>query len=125
MVKISLFRRLVIIIWPAAAPVAVPTDEDLRRMVHDLVRERLMHAVGPDGSFAISMRRGNDADIFFNETFAESMAWDVALNVPTGAIRSSLPSVDAPSSAGQAALPSSEPADALALSPVPADRKSA
>ena len=124
MVKISLFRRLVIIIWPAAAPVAVPTDEDLRRMVHDLVRERLMHAVGPDGSFAISMRRGDDADIFFNETFAESMAWDVALNVPTGAIRSSRPA-DASSSVGQAALPSSEPADALALSPVPADRKSA
>lgn len=74
MVKLSLFRR------PVITP---PTDEDLQRIVYDLVRERVLTTLGPQGSFAVSIRTGSDADAFFSETFAESIAWEVARRIET------------------------------------------
>lgn len=74
MVKLSLFRR------PVISP---PTDEDLQRIVYDLVRERVLATLGSEGSFSVSIRTGNDADTFFSETFAESIAWEVARRVET------------------------------------------
>lgn len=79
MPKLSLFRR------PA---VVQPTDEDLQRLVYDLVRERVLSTLGPDGSFAVTIRSGNDADAFFSETFAESIAWDVARRIETNSVAS-------------------------------------
>ena len=60
-----------------------PSDEDIQRMVYDLVRERVMRTLGPNGSFSITMRTGDDASTFFTETYAESLAWDVASQVST------------------------------------------
>ncbi len=62
-------------------PSAVPSDDDVQRMVYELVRERMLRTVGPAGSFAIVMRGAGDDDTLFSETFAEAIAWDVAAQV--------------------------------------------
>jgi hypothetical protein len=60
------------------ARAAAPADEDLQRLVYELVHDRLMRTLGPDGSFAVTIRRPNDDDALFATTLAESIAWDVA-----------------------------------------------
>lgn len=114
MVKISLFRR------HAVVPTVVqPTEEDIRRMVYELVRERMLHALGTSGSFSITMRRGDSDDAFFSETFAESMAWDVALRVPTRSIAAATVSAAAaPALTAPAAVPAARtiPAEVVPIS---------
>jgi hypothetical protein len=73
-VKISRFLRPSLRLRP---PVAPPSDEELQRLVFDLVHDRLLRTLGPGGSFAVTMRRDDD-DAFFAETFAETIAWEVA-----------------------------------------------
>ncbi|WP_213814248.1 hypothetical protein [Glaciihabitans sp. dw_435] len=72
MVKLPRFLR------PA---VTRPTDEAVQAMVYDLVREKFLHNLGPDGSFTITMRKKDDDDAFFSETLAETIAWAVASNL--------------------------------------------
>jgi hypothetical protein len=81
-VKLSLlFRRTAVV-----TPVAQPSEEDIQRMVYDLVRDRVLRTLGPDGSFAVTMRHAGDVDGLFSETLAESIAWDVALRVQSPAV---------------------------------------
>jgi hypothetical protein len=56
-------------------------NTDLHELVYELVRTRLLNSIGPDGSFAITMRRSDDDDTFFSEVFAQSIARDIAASL--------------------------------------------
>lgn len=62
----------------AGRDVYAPNTGDLHDLVYDLVRTRLSDAIGPDGSFAVTMRRSDVDDTFFSEVFAQSIARDIA-----------------------------------------------
>lgn len=60
-----------------AAP--APVEVDLQQVVYDLVLERAKSMFGPNSSFAVTIRRGNEGDGMFSETVAETLAWDISL----------------------------------------------
>ncbi|HUG51693.1 MAG TPA: hypothetical protein VLZ78_11920 [Terrimesophilobacter sp.] len=65
----------------AGRDVYAPNTADLHDLVYELVRTRLMNSMGPDGSFAVTMRRSDDDDTFFSEIFARSIARDIAASL--------------------------------------------
>ena len=72
--KISRFLRPSLL---RRAPVTPPSEEELQRLVYNLVHDRLLSTLGPGGSFAVTIRHTDD-DTFFAQTFAESIAREVA-----------------------------------------------
>jgi hypothetical protein len=72
---------------PLPAP-RVPTDVDMQQMVYDLVLERATKMFGPGSSFAVTVRTGDESDVLFGETIAETLAWDVSLGLDTRETRS-------------------------------------
>ena len=72
--KISRFLRPSLL---RRAPVTPPSEEELQRLVYNLVHDRLLSTLGPGGSFAVTIRHTDD-DAFFAQTFAESIAREVA-----------------------------------------------
>ena len=75
--KISRFLRPSLL---RRAPVTPPSEEELQRLVYSLVHDRLLSTLGPGGTFAVTMRHTDD-DAFFAQTFAESIAREVASNL--------------------------------------------
>lgn len=65
----------------AGRDVYAPNTADLHDLVYDLVRTRLTNAIGPEGSFAVTMRRSDVDDTFFSEVFAQSIARDIAASL--------------------------------------------
>jgi hypothetical protein len=55
----------------------------MQQLVYDLVLQRATQMFGPEGSFAVVVRTGDEADTFFSQTVAETLAWDVSLNIET------------------------------------------
>ena len=55
-----------------------PTADDIQRATYELIRERVLDTLGPTGSFAVTIRKGDEVDEFFSEALAESIARDVA-----------------------------------------------
>lgn len=72
--KISRFLRPSLL---RRAPVTPPSEEELQRLVYNLVHDRLLSTLGPGGTFAVTIRHTDD-DAFFAQTFAESIAREVA-----------------------------------------------
>ena len=72
--KISRFLRPSLL---RRAPVTPPSEEELQRLVYNLVHDRLLSTLGPGGTFAVTIRHTDD-DTFFAQTFAESIAREVA-----------------------------------------------
>jgi hypothetical protein len=60
-----------------------PVEVDLQKLVYDLVLERTKAMFGPDSSFAVVIRRGDENDSMFSETVAETLAWDCSLGADT------------------------------------------
>ncbi|TXN28720.1 hypothetical protein [Lacisediminihabitans profunda] len=59
-----------------------PADnEELQELVFDLVRERVLAAIGVGGMWSIDFRKAGDTDAFFGETVAERIARDVAAQI--------------------------------------------
>jgi hypothetical protein len=52
--------------------------DEVQKLVFDLVRERLVEAFGPSGMWTVSMKSVAEEHSVFNETVAESLAWDIA-----------------------------------------------
>ena len=63
---------------------------ELEELVFDLVRERLLKAVGAGGMWTLQFRASTDTDSLFGETISEYIARDIAnqLAAPAGAIES-------------------------------------
>lgn len=55
--------------------------EELQDLVYELVRERLVAALGAGGMWNIDFRKAGDNDSFFGETVAERLARDVASHI--------------------------------------------
>jgi hypothetical protein len=61
-----------------------PADShELEELVFDLVRERLLKAVGAAGMWTLQFRSATDTDSLFGETIAEFIARDIATHVTT------------------------------------------
>ncbi|WP_394771539.1 hypothetical protein [Lacisediminihabitans sp.] len=59
-----------------------PADyEELQELVFELVRERVLAAVGVGGMWSIDFRKAGDTDAFFGVTVAERIARDVAAQI--------------------------------------------
>jgi hypothetical protein len=59
-----------------------PADyEELQELVFDLVRERVLAAIGVGGMWSIDFRKAGDTDAFFGATVAERIARDVAAQI--------------------------------------------
>lgn len=59
-----------------------PADyEELQELVFDLVRERVLAAIGVGGMWSIDFRKAGDTDAFFGVTVAERIARDVAAQI--------------------------------------------
>lgn len=56
---------------------AADTAEAEQRL-YELVRDRMLGAVGPGAIWTVALRRTNDADAFFSQTIAETLARDIA-----------------------------------------------
>jgi len=112
--KISRFLRPSLL---RRAPVTPPSEEELQRLVYNLVHDRLLSTLGPGGSFAVTIRHTDD-DIFFAQTFAESIAREVAstLRSPVLATEVLATTVLATGARSTGALTAATPA-ASALSP--------
>jgi hypothetical protein len=63
---------------------------ELEELVFDLVRERLLKAVGAGGMWTLQFRASTDTDSLFGETISEYIARDIAnqISVPAAAIES-------------------------------------
>ncbi|MHC5795359.1 hypothetical protein ACVXZ4_04300 [Lacisediminihabitans sp. FW035] len=61
---------------------------ELEELVYDLVRERLLKAVGAGGMWTLQFRASTDTDSLFGETISEYIARDIAnqLAAPVAAI---------------------------------------
>ncbi len=55
--------------------------EELQELVYELVRERLIAAIGAGGMWSIDFRKPGNSDTVFGETVAERLAWDVAAHI--------------------------------------------
>jgi hypothetical protein len=55
--------------------------EELQELVFDLVRERVLAAIGAGGMWSVNFRSAADTDAFFGETVAERIAKDVAARI--------------------------------------------
>jgi hypothetical protein len=53
-------------------------QEEVQKLVFELVRERLASAFGPRGMWSVNMKDRDAVDAIFAETVSESLAWDVA-----------------------------------------------
>lgn len=53
-------------------------SRDLDELVFDMVRERLLKAVGASGMWTLQFRSTSDTDSLFGETMAEYIARDIA-----------------------------------------------
>ncbi|MCU1406400.1 MAG: hypothetical protein JWQ43_2703 [Glaciihabitans sp.] len=56
------------------------TPGAITSLVDRLVHERILHALGPNGSFALTIRLGDDTSMF-DETFADTMAADISATI--------------------------------------------
>lgn len=72
---------------------AAETAETEQR-IYDVVRERMLAAVGPGGLWSVSLRSATDIDTFFAETIAESFARDIVGLIGTQNITSDLPAFE-------------------------------
>ena len=63
---------------------------ELEELVFDLVRERLLKAVGAGGMWTLQFRASTDTDSLFGETISEYIARDIAnqISAPAAAIES-------------------------------------
>ena len=63
---------------------------ELEELVFDLVRERLLKAVGAGGMWTLQFRASTDTDTLFGETISEYIARDIAnqISAPAAAIES-------------------------------------
>lgn len=63
---------------------------ELEELVFDLVRERLLKAVGAGGMWTLQFRSSTDTDSLFGETISEYIARDIAnqISAPAAAIDS-------------------------------------
>ena len=61
--------------------VSVADSAELEAIVFDLVRNRLLDAVGAGGMWTLQFRSESDTDAIFGETIAEVIARDVAGNI--------------------------------------------
>ena len=66
----------------------------LEEFVFDLVRERLLSAVGAGGMWTLQFRTSTDTDSLFGETIAEYIARDIAnqIAIPSAAVDIAEPS---------------------------------
>lgn len=62
-----------------------------QQLVYDIMRERLMELFGPGGSFRVTLGRATADEAFFASTVADTVAWQVAAAVETGADASEAP----------------------------------
>jgi hypothetical protein len=61
-----------------------PADtHELEELVFELVRERLLKAVGTAGMWTMQFRSASDTDSLFGETIAEFIARDIATHIAT------------------------------------------
>ena len=67
---------------------------ELEELVYDLVRERLLKAVGAGGMWTLQFRTSTDTDSLFGETISEYIARDIANQIATPA--SAIAGADAP-----------------------------
>ncbi|HAM25545.1 MAG TPA: hypothetical protein DCP11_02275 [Microbacteriaceae bacterium] len=72
--------------------------EELQELIFDLVRERVLAAIGAGGMWSINFRNASDTDAFFGETVAERIAKDVAAQIAPRSSASDEPIVVAPTS---------------------------
>lgn len=77
---------------------------ELEELVFDLVRERLLNAVGVGGMWTLQFRNASDTDSLFGEAIAEFIARDIAGQI-------SAPSVSVSSKSTAAAEDQAEDAD--------------
>jgi hypothetical protein len=68
----------------ATTPRAV---DDLQKRVYDSVRESVLATLGAGASFPVCLP-GQDRYVFSTEAIAESIAWEVAVNLETDDIHS-------------------------------------
>jgi hypothetical protein len=61
------------------------------QQIYDLVRERMLAAVGPGGIWSVSLRTAADIDTFFAETIAEAFARDLAGHITRQKVAEGLP----------------------------------
>ncbi len=61
--------------------VSAADSAELEAIVFDLVRNRLLDAVGAGGMWTLQFRSESDTDVIFGETIAEIIARDVAGNI--------------------------------------------
>lgn len=61
--------------------VSIADNEELQELVFDLVRERVLAAIGVGGMWSIDFRKTGDTDAFFGVTVAERIARDVAAQI--------------------------------------------
>lgn len=70
--------------------ISLEESTELEELVFDLVRERLLKAVGAGGMWTLQFRASTDTDSLFGETISEFIARDIANQIaaPAAAIES-------------------------------------
>ena len=71
----------------APAPVA---QIDMQKLVYDLVLARANAMFGPGSSFAVTIRKDDEASDMFTETVVETLAWDVSRDIEEAEYRAKL-----------------------------------
>lgn len=67
---------------------------ELEELVFDLVRERLLKAVGAGGMWTLQFRSNTDTDTLFGETISEYIARDIADQIAAPSAFAAEPSAD-------------------------------
>ena len=67
---------------------------ELEELVFDLVRERLLKAVGAGGMWTLQFRASTDTDSLFGETISEYIARDIADQIAAPAVAVAESSID-------------------------------
>jgi hypothetical protein len=63
---------------PRSRALTADQYDEVQKLVFELVRERLVDAFGPTGMYSVGMKDVVEEHSVFNETVAESLAWDIA-----------------------------------------------
>jgi hypothetical protein len=104
---------------PRSRALTADQYDEVQKLVFDLVRERLVEAFGPTGMYSVGLKDVIEEHSVFNETVAESLAWDIAAQLAPKTKKkheaaAGAPVVTAPVVTMPVETPAAEPDDARA-----------